>query len=732
MYKVLSTLLAGGLVIAQLGMPVPARAQEYVLSEEYGKGVELDLGGWHAQSLPEGVSLLDSPEAKATITDAKFDPRDGSAGYTLPAVRHQLNYGTCWAHSMVFDMELSLIKAGYADAATINLSELQTAYYANHYGKTWSDPDGGLAGDGYWYNGSANFLTKGVNQSVAANIWGDWKGLVQETATNGFLYNTTNGNALYRASTSKTGGDYRQGAAYADNAAHLMQYRLVPTAERGVIKNIILEYGTMSITYMAEHKDSTVWNATTKALYIPQSYQDSHTANQYNHAVNIIGWDDTYSRDNFATKPEGDGAWIVRGSWGANWGDKGYFYLSYYDASLYKDGYVASAVPVSMDYQHNYQYDGARKYDYAYSDKMANVFTVQGDYEAVEGAYFETYGSGYTYEVAVYTDFTDENDPESGRVIASASGVTDYPGSYRIAFENAPVLTKGTRFAVVVDLDSPTGKNVWALIDANSDDSVHSVENKINPGETYVKYNGVWKDATSADQSSGYYGYGYWYGNGGNAHIKAYTNDVVLTANITEISIGIAQNNSEGIVAQINATTDIPAQLEYRWSATNQGTGESWLLKDWTADDAVLGWNPDASGTYILTGEARVVGTTEMKTASETVNYAKAENDIYIKGKCQMPYAMIAPGEEGYLIGVETNQNPNQSLRYELMILDCTLLAEGKDAWTWSSGQIQVPSGNAFWQVWQPQYGYYWTLFRVYDAEGNLICEDCYGFANIC
>ncbi|MBQ9234422.1 MAG: hypothetical protein IJ167_10385 [Lachnospiraceae bacterium] len=103
------------------------------------------------------------------------------------------------------------------------------------------------------------------------------------------------------------------------------------------------------------------------------------------------------------------------------------------------------------------------------------------------------------------------------------------------------------------------------------------------------------------------------------------------------------------------------------------------------------------------------------------------EKHPYIKGKCQMPYT----GEGGgYLIGVESYDNPNQSYRYEMLILDCSLLAEDKPAWIYTTGQIAVEQGCALWTIWQPQYGYYWTLFRVYDGDGNLLDEACYGFVN--
>lgn len=36
-----------------------------------------------------------------------------------------------------------------------------------------------------------------------------------------------------------------------------------------------------------------------------------------NHGVCIVGWDDTYSANNFVTKPSADGAFLCRNSWGS-------------------------------------------------------------------------------------------------------------------------------------------------------------------------------------------------------------------------------------------------------------------------------------------------------------------------------------------------------------------------------------------------------------------------------
>ncbi|GAG07396.1 unnamed protein product, partial [marine sediment metagenome] len=47
-----------------------------------------------------------------------------------------------------------------------------------------------------------------------------------------------------------------------------------------------------------------------------------------NHAVLIVGWDDSLSHAG------GTGGWIVKNSWGTGWGDNGYFYIAYGSASI--------------------------------------------------------------------------------------------------------------------------------------------------------------------------------------------------------------------------------------------------------------------------------------------------------------------------------------------------------------------------------------------------------------
>ncbi|MBQ8913163.1 MAG: hypothetical protein IJ054_03870 [Lachnospiraceae bacterium] len=134
--------------------------------------------------------------------------------------------------------------------------------------------------------------------------------------------------------------------------------------------------------------------------------------------------------------------------------------------------------------------------------------------------------------------------------------------------------------------------------------------------------------------------------------------------------------------------------------------------------------------TYIIVAQARLVGNeskTEV-TSSFGVKFKRAG----IKQICQMPYE-----DGGYLIGFESYENPNQEYQYEMFVMDLSLLAAGSPTpWVHATGKITLTAGSTpedgktMWTIWQPQYGYYLTLFRLYDKDGNMIDEVPYGFAN--
>ena len=72
---------------------------------------------------------------------------------------------------------------------------------------------------------------------------------------------------------------------------------------------------------------------------------ETDTSDPTNHAVVIMGWDDNACG--------GNGAWIVKNSWGTNWGDEGYFYIKYGACHIgsysYQITYIPSIIYVRVD-----------------------------------------------------------------------------------------------------------------------------------------------------------------------------------------------------------------------------------------------------------------------------------------------------------------------------------------------------------------------------------------------
>ena len=86
------------------------------------------------------------------------------------------------------------------------------------------------------------------------------------------------------------------------------------------------------------------------------------------HAVTIVGWDDHYSRSLFGENtPPGDGAFLIKNSFGkmgedSKAGDQslfreGYFWLSYYDATIQTPATFTGTLVEDGKYDHLYMND---------------------------------------------------------------------------------------------------------------------------------------------------------------------------------------------------------------------------------------------------------------------------------------------------------------------------------------------------------------------------------------
>ena len=180
------------------------------------------------------------------------------------------------------------------------------------------------------------------------------------------------------------------------------------------------------------------------------------------HAVAIAGWDDNYPKESFRYPPEGDGAFICKNSWGEEFGENGYFYVSYYDLCL--GSRDINTVCPKMENRKNY--GGVYQYDpmgatttYGYDKQMyqANVFPKKGSVTStlqdLQAVSFYTYDAGYHYEIYVVKNYKDKNSLKNlGTPVKS--GIMEYAGYHTVELDDSVKISAGTRFAVIVKLMS--------------------------------------------------------------------------------------------------------------------------------------------------------------------------------------------------------------------------------------------------------------------------------------
>lgn len=258
--------------------------------------------------------------------------------------------------------------------------------------------------------------------------------------------------------------------------------------DTAAIKNAIMTYGAVDTSMCWE---DPYYKESTRAYYYTGSAID------VNHAVAIVGWDDAYSAANFLTAPPGSGAFIVRNSWGSDWGMSGYFYASYYDPFFKGNTVFISAesvgnylrqysfAPLGWTWSTGYNTNtawGAEVFKAVSKEKLASVST-----------YFASNGS--SYEVRIYKG-PPANNPSGGTLLATKTGTVATAGYHTISLADQSIpLAAGQSFSVVIKYTTPS--YLFPVpIETYVPDYASSVTG--SPGRAFVSSNGlVWEDNTS-------------------------------------------------------------------------------------------------------------------------------------------------------------------------------------------------------------------------------------------
>ena len=433
--------------------PVLIGEELFIPVEAVSKG----LGYSYTWSMAENTAVMANENDEKEVLPYRYDYREIGK---VPKVKNQGALGTCWAFASLNALETSLLPEYNLDLSEDRMS-LNSDFNVDQH--------------------------KGGDYTMSIAYLAAWRGPVLEEDD-----------------------PYGDGESPAGLSAvkHVQEIQMIGNKDYQGIKRAVYLHGgvqTSIYTPLKNYKSRSKYynNDTNAYCYIGEQ--------KANHDIVIIGWDDSYPKENFNMELEGDGAFICLNSWGEEFGDNGIFYISYYDTNIGIHNLVYTRVEETDNYSNIYQSDlcgwvGQMGYgnDSAY---FANVYQTKGE-ELLRSVAFYATGPDTEYEVYVVRDAADKYSFYKRQLVAS--GNLKLAGYYTVELEESIPLDAGERFAVIVYITTPGSVHPIA-IEYMVDESTETVD--LSDGEGYISANGSqWTSAESTQQS--------------NICLKAFTDDV--------------------------------------------------------------------------------------------------------------------------------------------------------------------------------------------------------------
>jgi C1A family cysteine protease len=199
-----------------------------------------------------------------------------------------------------------------------------------------------------------------------------------------------------------------------------------------------------------------------------------------NHGVTLVGWD-----DNKVTASANAGAWLIKNSWGTEWGDAGYFWISYDDPYLGSSSipfnhasFETVAMPSDLNlrcYGYDFLGNNAKMQDI---DAAGAFFTRSAADEALYSLGFYTLADGASYTLKIFDSFDSLSMTPSSELY-STNGVLEMKGYHTIAIDEVATLGVDDDFFVEMIL--------------NGSDYAYDA-NATGTGNTFQFKEGIWSD----------------------------------------------------------------------------------------------------------------------------------------------------------------------------------------------------------------------------------------------
>ena len=398
--------------------------------------------------------LLTSESELPTTFDLRKENR-------ITSVKDQGNSGSCWAFASISSLE---------------------SYLLNSTGEDWDFSENNMKNLLYPTYTEGFDVGEGGNAVMATAYLARWTGPVNESDD---PYNDASYVSPEDLPVEK----------------HVQEVLFLPVKsgplDNFYIKKAIIEYGAVDFSFYFNSSDSNLYSEENCSYYYTDSYY--RYPQLPNHAITIVGWNDSYDKNLFPSIPSGNGAFIAKNSWGTDWGKDGYFYISYYDSKLgYDENSVFTAGPLD-NYDYIYQYDPlgwVETIGYTNNNTAwgANIFLATEN-ETLKAVSFYTTDSGTNYEVYVYKN------PDSGPINSTSyelceEGSFTYSGYHTHLLASPVALSSGEAFSVVIKFENQdeSSKNPLAF---EYPEALYSSKANASENQSYISPDGEnWKDLT--------------------------------------------------------------------------------------------------------------------------------------------------------------------------------------------------------------------------------------------
>ena len=341
--------------------------------------------------------VLNPIPVTGSVEDSSFDLRKFGA---VTPVENQGHMGACWAFGTTGAFESAFLKATNITLDISNNNMQNSAIRYSIYGKP-AIPEGG-------------YIVSGLSYVLS------WLGVL----------NTEDDHYDELGKISPF--------IFSPDSYHVTDAIIIDPKNITLMKDSLIKYGGLTAYVNGADPNNGFYNNKTYASYC-------NNDSLGNHFITIVGWDDNFSKSNFKVEPEADGAWICKNSWGTDWGDKGYFYLSYYDEPLRGNSAIGYIINNTDLYDNLYQYDIASLDGYYKNKKESDmIFTNkflcgQGEVVAAVGTFFEEANQAYTINILV-----------NGKQVYSQSGKSKFSGYETVKLNKYVTIHSGDEFSVQI------------------------------------------------------------------------------------------------------------------------------------------------------------------------------------------------------------------------------------------------------------------------------------------